>query len=459
MHLYQLTLVIVKSPEEYIGNKHLEIPKEGGSLGRDQTNTVSLIDHDRFISSSHCLINIYGDTYYLSDVSTNGTLINGNKLVKNQPVSLYDGDTITLGRYDISVQIEKLHHNINIAADISEDNNSSDPLANLAEYNMSNEHHQGDITELLTNTHSNTNNNLDPVAHLNITLNKDDDLLRDEEESIKPLAHTSSQYRQLPDDNDSVFSEFEMPNLIPEDWYPEDFTLADIHQESAPEQPINKTPSIEEDLLNTLAWEEEPQLQPEQKITEKKPQKKATPTIETMEEKVAPHLDKTSQAAFCRGLGLNSTQIEKMNDDLFEQMGGCLRLCLEELQKKLIELNTLKENHQPNETTNIIELMISLHHQQLLAPNELLEQVFDELDNHTETVSQVTIDLFNQKLNILNPNTFAQAVKAKSRLKSKGTLWKEYLDFYALHNSQKIDISSAAMHQQIKEYYAKGLKI
>ncbi len=82
MHLNQLTLFITKSPEEYTGSKHIEMPEGGGSLGRNPSNTVSLVDHNRFISGSHCLISIYGDTYYLSDVSTNGTLVNGNKLLK-----------------------------------------------------------------------------------------------------------------------------------------------------------------------------------------------------------------------------------------------------------------------------------------------------------------------------------------------------------------------------------------
>ncbi|MCZ8489685.1 FHA domain-containing protein [Vibrio lentus] len=28
------------------------------------------------------MLSVYGDTYYISDISTNGTLVNGNKILK-----------------------------------------------------------------------------------------------------------------------------------------------------------------------------------------------------------------------------------------------------------------------------------------------------------------------------------------------------------------------------------------
>ncbi|MFY2506915.1 FHA domain-containing protein [Vibrio pectenicida] len=66
-----------------------------------------MIDHNRYISSTHCLVSIYGDAYYISDVSTNGLIINGNKLLKNQPIPIHEGDTITLGQYELSISVER----------------------------------------------------------------------------------------------------------------------------------------------------------------------------------------------------------------------------------------------------------------------------------------------------------------------------------------------------------------
>ena len=72
MRLHQLVLYIAKCPEEYTGSKHIEMPENGGSIGRAPGSTLHLIDHNRFISGTHCLLSVYGDTYYISDVSTNG---------------------------------------------------------------------------------------------------------------------------------------------------------------------------------------------------------------------------------------------------------------------------------------------------------------------------------------------------------------------------------------------------
>ena len=101
----QLVLLITKCPEEYTGSKHIEMPETGGSIGRNLGCTVPLADLNRFISGTHCLISAYGDSFYISDVSTNGILVNGEKTLKNQPVSLFDGDTITLGQYEFSGDI------------------------------------------------------------------------------------------------------------------------------------------------------------------------------------------------------------------------------------------------------------------------------------------------------------------------------------------------------------------
>lgn len=79
---------------------------------------------------------------------------------------------------------------------------------------------------------------------------------------------------------------------------------------------------------------------------------------------------------------------------LFKQMGTCLRLCIDNLQKELHEVESLKDEQSASEAnSNIAELMLTLNSQQLLAPNELVEQMLDELNDH-----QV---MFNKALNEL----------------------------------------------------------
>ncbi|TGA68319.1 type VI secretion system-associated FHA domain protein TagH [Aliivibrio fischeri] len=485
MHLNQLTLFITKSPEEYTGSKHIEMPESGGSLGRNPSNTVSLVDHNRFISGSHCLISIYGDTYYLSDVSTNGTLVNGNKLLKNQPISLYDGDTIVLGRYEISVGLEKLSNSINIAADISEETDSTDPLVNLAEYTPDEEQDKGNIADLFKETRIDKVDSSDPVAHLNFITqtNNDEHLLHGNEKKHKQKINEPVHTRQLLDDSDSVHSEFDIPNLIPEDWFSDDFSNSLNSTQSINEE-IGSAPSIPDPIVQpAVELTPEPVVSP---VSEQQSWEDVTQTIQTSNSTIEstnddffaassmptdvysspmqsienPYSSKTEDAknAFYKGLGMSAAQIEQTDEQFFQQMGNCLRLCINNLQKELSELKAIKNNEQDDSMTNIVELMLSLNHQQLLSPNELIEQILDELDNHKLNMTNATNDVINNKLLMLHPEKFAQDIRSQSRFKASGKLWKEYIEFYQNHNNEKIDISSSVVQQKIKEQYTKRLK-
>ncbi|GLR73171.1 type VI secretion system-associated FHA domain protein TagH [Aliivibrio sifiae] len=473
MHLNQLTLFITKSPEEYTGGKHIEMPENGGSLGRNPSNTVSLIDHNRFISGSHCLISIYGDTYYLSDVSTNGTLVNGNKLLKNQPISLYDGDTIVLGRYEISIGLEKLSNSVNIAADISEETDSIDPLANLAEYTADDTEDKGNIADLFKETRIDKVDSSDPVAHLNFRnqMNNDEHLLHGTEKkaTIKPTETVNT--RQLLDDSNSVHSEFDIPNLIPEDWFSTDFsdlapsTTQQKTQIITPIQPTVETELPKEKPLPTeqQPWEDVTQtIQSTATTVEREEPYPSldiiTQDIPSLQPTYVPEISNDIKAAFFKGLGVSESQVEQSDAQFFQQMGTCLRLCINDLQKDLTELRTIKETEQDTSITNIVELMLSLNQQKLLSPNELIEQILDELDSHKFKMAQATNEVINQKLQSLNPTEFAQVIRSQSRLKSNGKLWKEYVDFYQKNNNDKVDISSSVVQQKIKEQYSKTLK-
>ena len=474
MYLNQLTLFITKSPEEYTGGKHIEMPENGGSLGRNPSNTLSLIDHNRFISGSHCLISIYGDTYYLSDISTNGTLVNGSKLLKNQPISLYDGDTIILGRYEISVGLEKLSSSSNIAADISEETDSIDPLANLAEYEANDKQDKGNIGDLFKETRIDKIDSSDPVTHLNFKSQMDNDehLIQGNEKQDVATLEETLHTRQLLDDSNSVHAEFDIPNLIPEDWFSTDFS--DLAS-STTQQEMPQTTPIQPVVEPQIAHQEQPLP------TEQQPWEDVTQTIQstatTVErEEPYPSLDIITQdipsqqsayipevshdikSAFFKGLGVSESQVEQSDAQFFQQMGTCLRLCINDLQTDLTELRTIKETEQGTSITNIVELMLSLNQQKLLHPNELIEQILDELDSHKFKMAQATNDVINQKLQSLNPTEFAQVVRSQSRLKSNGKLWKEYVDFYQKNNHDKVDISSSVVQQKIKEQYSKKLK-
>jgi len=79
-------------------NRGLEI---GRAIERDWT----LPDPKNYISSRHCEIRYKNDSYWLHDLSVNGTYLNGNQNRLTNPVKISDGDRIQIGHYFISVKI------------------------------------------------------------------------------------------------------------------------------------------------------------------------------------------------------------------------------------------------------------------------------------------------------------------------------------------------------------------
>ena len=67
------------------------------TFGRRAENTI-VLQGDPYVSGSHAQIIAEGDTFRLVDVgSTNGTLINGERLAHHDPVVLSSGDLIVIG--------------------------------------------------------------------------------------------------------------------------------------------------------------------------------------------------------------------------------------------------------------------------------------------------------------------------------------------------------------------------
>ena len=78
----------------------------GVDIGRDAHLDWTLPDPDRVISSKHCEIRFRDGGYWLTDVSTNGTFLNGSQQRLAAPTRLKAGDRLTIGRYVIGVALE-----------------------------------------------------------------------------------------------------------------------------------------------------------------------------------------------------------------------------------------------------------------------------------------------------------------------------------------------------------------
>ena len=87
----------------------LSVTLSGGrglDIGRDQHLDWALPDPTRAISGRHCEVRFQGGSYWLRDVSTNGTYVNGSSQRVQSPYRLQHGDRLEIGHYIIAVVID-----------------------------------------------------------------------------------------------------------------------------------------------------------------------------------------------------------------------------------------------------------------------------------------------------------------------------------------------------------------
>jgi type VI secretion system protein ImpI len=88
------------------GPIRIEVKGRGLDLGRDSHLDWTLPDPSRSISGKHCEIRYRDGGYWLHDVSTNGTFVNGAEYRLDAPYLLRDGDRLNIGPYLIAVAVE-----------------------------------------------------------------------------------------------------------------------------------------------------------------------------------------------------------------------------------------------------------------------------------------------------------------------------------------------------------------
>lgn len=88
----------------------LSVTLSGGrglDIGRDQHLDWCLPDPSRAISGRHCEIRFRDNAYWLRDISTNGTFVNGGAYRVQSPYQLQHGDRLEIGHYVIAVSIDE----------------------------------------------------------------------------------------------------------------------------------------------------------------------------------------------------------------------------------------------------------------------------------------------------------------------------------------------------------------
>lgn len=102
-----LHISIIKYPEGAAVAETSRAFEGGGLIGRGEDNDWVLDDPERYLSSRHSEITCEQGRYYLTDLSTNGTFVNGSAepLGKGVRVALNDGDQFSFGDYEFQVSL------------------------------------------------------------------------------------------------------------------------------------------------------------------------------------------------------------------------------------------------------------------------------------------------------------------------------------------------------------------
>ena len=103
-----ITVSITKSPADVFNQQtSMVFAENGGTIGRAANNFWVLDDPERFISSRHSQITCENGQFYLTDLSTNGTFLNGSPepIGKGNKVALNDGDSFSLGDYEFMASL------------------------------------------------------------------------------------------------------------------------------------------------------------------------------------------------------------------------------------------------------------------------------------------------------------------------------------------------------------------
>lgn len=102
------------------------------TIGRSVGNDWTLVDPSRIISKFHCVVEGSGDTFRVTDNSSNGVFINGadRPVGRSNSCVLNHGDQVKIGPYCIEVEIERAAEQTNgrVAPGYSGD----EPLENAA---------------------------------------------------------------------------------------------------------------------------------------------------------------------------------------------------------------------------------------------------------------------------------------------------------------------------------------
>ena len=417
-----LILKVNSAPEEYVGAKQMEFDSQGGTIGRSAQSLFHLDDHNKYLSATHALITCYNGEYYLNDISTNGTFINGKRALKSQPTVLQEGDSISMGRYEFSAGFENEVQHINLAEDIMPDMKSNDPVdsLNLILPPESEIVGEGTIEDLFLPQDEKADST-EPLAYLQEMNDEAESLIEDEEP--KQFTDYNATQRQILDDSESIHSEMDVPSLIPEDWNAVNDSDSVAKNAEAFSSPGHFSKQAVP-AAHLTSYAQQPS------VAEPPTQSKSVSTFSKHVETAVLH----AEQAFLDGLGIPSELQHLCDENWFRQMGQSLKGCLDSLNAEL-HCSLVMAGDSESAKPHILDSMMSLYQQSILEPYELIEHIQEELDAHRSRLLQARESLFQQQLEALSPLTFESKQKTGGGWLKSQRNWKAYQAYFSEQQS------------------------
>ncbi|MCR8827364.1 type VI secretion system-associated FHA domain protein TagH [Pseudosulfitobacter koreensis] len=356
------------------------------TVGRGDENDLVLPDPDRVLSKRHCAIEDHNGNVVVVDISTNGTFLNYGKLpLGATPTPLNDGDILSVGPYEILVNIVTAGSDSRIAEPV-EDGPVSHGLADSAPSVDDLLDAPGDGGDFLDDLLGGREGLVGPGS-VDRREDDDDDLLPPlgDDDLLPPASDPyagqgASSARHNPSSQDSFSAPRHStgPAAIPDDW-DDDFLAPSSAKDDAQDQPpptrsgdeddpfadlledgAHDTPAFLPDDIGPEAPDEvadTPPLQPTVQKEDPAPsvtQPLSAPTPEPAATTSTPtHTpgDSAAARAFLKSLGAEEMQLNDADlTPTLSRMGHVLRLMIEGLREILMTRTSIKSEFRIEQT-------------------------------------------------------------------------------------------------------------
>jgi len=457
-----IDITIIKSPENVVTERVSKTFSEGGgTIGRGQDNSWVLDDPERFMSSKHSEIMFQNGQYFLVDLSTNGTFVNGSSepIGNGNKITLNDGDRFSISDYEFLVSL-RAHGTDDQLFNQYVD---SGPFGDV-DYSR-NDHHEEYNSQLFSQNdpfampssdmpaHAQTQDSLfglgmeetDPIAVLDkANSNHNPSFAR----SVFDTATHAEQGDAL---NDAIAWPQSFPETggIPEDWYEENTDVVETsHAAPAHDSEIlNRF----EDQYRALEQENQQLIKEVARLTQqikKQKSQKAMPVSESVSTRTITQIDKT----LIEAMGLEKWNLNKQKMLQISQVVGVLvRETMEGMMQVLKFRKKIKEEFRINVTTiqpvennplkfsanidDAMENMFIKENNAYKEPIEAVQEGFQGIAEHQIAVLAGIQAAFRGMIERFDPEVLEKRFEKYNKtgliqLGQKGKNWEAYKKFH-----------------------------